>query len=69
MIRGVNGLLAYARASGTTAVDGGLPAGVTTPTNDAPDFSATLTQALGAVESQHATAGGLARYYFRRRRE
>jgi len=55
MIRGVNGLLAYARARGTAPVDGALSGGITRA-DGAPDFGATLSRALGAVESQHATA-------------
>ena len=56
MIRGVNGLQAYARASGATGIEGGLPTGGITPSDGTPDFGTTLTRALGAVESQHATA-------------
>ncbi|MEN0065245.1 MAG: flagellar hook-basal body complex protein FliE [Myxococcota bacterium] len=56
MIRGVNGLQAYARALGTSGVDANMPSDVVLRPNDGPDFTATLTRALGAVETQHATA-------------
>ena len=54
MIRGVNGLQAYARASGTDSIDTLSPA--VRPPRGAPDFGVTLSRALGAVEAQHATA-------------
>ncbi len=55
MIRGVNGLAAYARASGLSGV--GSPTGVdVAPPTAGVSFSSTLSRALNAVESQHVRA-------------
>jgi len=53
MIRGVNGLAAYAKASGAERVEG-MPAAVIP--RGGPDFSTALTRALSGVETQHASA-------------